>query len=97
MAAIHQQIAAADRRLADLTRFAARREILLDALDWNLMSGHDAVMAEIGDDEVNEDLAAAYMELEHLHGMEILGFTSRYDQVPFDPDMPFCMGRPVQH
>ncbi len=95
MAAIHQQIAAAERGLAALERFSARRERFLDALDWNHMSSHDAIMAEIGDDEVNENLAFAHMEVEHLHRMEILGFESRYNQVPFDPDMPGCMGYPI--
>lgn len=95
MAAIHQQIAAAERGLAAIERFSTRRERFLDAIDWRQMTGHDAIMTEIRDDQVNEDLASAYMEVEHLHRMEILGFQSRYDQVPFDPDMPGCMGHPI--
>lgn len=97
MAAIHRQIAVAERSLASLARHAARRERMLDALDWTMMSAHDAIMAEIGDDTVDEDLAAAHMEVEHLHRMEILGFRDRYEQVPFDADMPGCMGRPLTH
>jgi hypothetical protein len=97
MAAIHQQIAAAETRLARLERFADRRERFLDAIDWRQMTGHDAVMAEIADDDLAEELGSAHGEVEHLHRMEILGYSSRYDQTPFDPDMPGCMGRPLAH
>lgn len=97
MAAIHQQIAVAERHLASLERHAVRRERFMDAIDWHMMSGRDCLEADWRDAIAEEDLAAAHMELEHLHGMEILGFASRYDQVPFDPDMPFCMGSPLKH
>jgi len=97
MAAIHQQIDAAERHVAQLERHAVRRERFMDAIDWHMMSGRDCLEADWRDAIAEEDLAAAYMEVEHLHGMEILGFSSRYDQVPFDAGMPFCMGSALSH
>lgn len=97
MAAIHRQISTAERGLMALERFAMRRERFLDAIDWEMMTGDDCFDAQIRDDELDEDIAAAHMEIEHLHRMEILGFRSRYEQVPFDADMPGCMGRPLTH
>ncbi|MFZ3481969.1 hypothetical protein [Sphingomonas sp. 3-13AW] len=95
MAAIHQQIAAAERHSQAIARCANRHERFMSAIDWQQMTGSEALDAlELGT-SIGHDLASAQRWLAYLHQMEALGYSSCLDQVPYDPSMPFCMGYPL--
>ena len=58
------EIVAADHRR--ISRFAERRERFLEALDWSLLSEEFCRIASMADDLVDDELAEAFLYLDHL-------------------------------
>ncbi|WP_103727501.1 hypothetical protein [Novosphingobium sp. HII-3] len=64
----------AAQRLHSLERYADRRVELIEALDLDSLGPSQVAQIFADDEQIDEDLAFGHLYIEHLAGMQELGF-----------------------